>query len=159
MATLSPLRRILKLVHPEGMRGVGAAFYKAISASAVFQRHYELVAKDVLSYCSQVVLLDIGTGPAWLLLKIHQQAPQMRLVGIDASPEMLAKARENLQSAGMEKEIEIREGNANSIPFSDESFDIVISTASVHHWKEPTKCFNEAYRVLKKGGYALIYDG
>lgn len=124
----------------------------------VFQRHYELVAKDILSYCKQGALLDIGTGPAWLLLKIHQQAPNMRLVGIDSSPEMLAEACKNLSASGQVKNIEVKESNASSIPFSDESFDIVISTASVHHWKQPTVCFNEAYRVLKKGGFAVIYD-
>ena len=158
MAKLPVLRRLLKLVHPEAMKGPAAALYKAISSTAIFQRHYELAAKDVLSYCSQGVLLDIGTGPAWLLLKIQRQSPAMRLVGIDSSPAMLAEARKNISAVGLEDAIEIKEGNAGNIPFPDEFFDIVISTASVHHWKEPTVCFNEAYRVLKKGGFALIYD-
>jgi ubiquinone/menaquinone biosynthesis C-methylase UbiE len=158
MAKLSPLRRLLKLVHPEAMRGVGAAFYNAVSASDVFQRHYELVAKDIGSYCSQGALLDIGTGPAWLLLKIHQQSPDMRLTGIDPSPVMLAKGRQNVSAAGLDKIIELKDGIAKNVPFPDESFDIVVSTASIHHWKEPTASINEAYRVLKKGGYAILYD-
>jgi ubiquinone/menaquinone biosynthesis C-methylase UbiE len=116
------------------------------------------VAEDVLSYCREGTLLDIGTGPAWLLLKLHQRSPSMRLVGIDSSPEMLARARETLSGAGLGNDIELKEGNAATIPYLDEVFDIVISTASVHHWKRPTVAFNEAYRILKKGGYALIYD-
>ncbi len=158
MANLSPLRRLLKLVHPEAMRGIGAAFYNKVSSSQIFQRHYELLAKDILSYCSKGNLLDIGTGPAWLLLKIHQYAPDLRLTGIDPSQVMLAKGLQNISSAGLDKVIELKNSGASKIPFRDESFDIVISTASVHHWKEPADCFNEAYRVLKKEGFCLFYD-
>jgi ubiquinone/menaquinone biosynthesis C-methylase UbiE len=155
MNNLSPLRRLLKLVHPEGIPWPGSVLYNAISLSAIFQRHYELVARDLLSYCQQGSLLDIGTGPAWLLLKIHQQCPGMRLVGIDSSPAMVAKAGKNVEAS---RGIEIKKGNADHIPFSDCSFNIVVSTASIHHWKEPTAGLNEVYRVLKEGGYALVYD-
>jgi ubiquinone/menaquinone biosynthesis C-methylase UbiE len=44
------------------------------------------------------------------------------------------------------------------MPLADRSFDIVVSTGSIHHWKEVTACLNDIYRVLKQGGYALIYD-
>jgi ubiquinone/menaquinone biosynthesis C-methylase UbiE len=158
MAKLSPLRRLLKIVHPEAMRGVGAAFYNKISSSAVFQRHYELVAGDILSYCSQGALLDVGTGPAYLLLKIHQHSPAMRLAGIDPSFVMLAKGRQNVSAAGLDKIIELKDAGSTNIPFPDGSFDIVVSTASIHHWKKPTAGINEIYRVLKKSGYALLYD-
>lgn len=148
----------MKFVHPEGIPWPGSALYNALSSSAIFQRHYELVAKDILNYCSQGVLLDIGTGPAWLLLKIHQDSPKMRLVGIDSSPAMVTKARQNIEAAGLFDYIEAKEGNADHVPFPDCSFDIVVSTASIHHWKEPTVGLNEVYRVLKEGGYALVYD-
>ena len=82
----------------------------------------------------------------------------MRLVGIDSSPSMVVKARQNIAEAGLSGAIEVKEGSADNIPFPDQSFDIVISTASIHHWKQPTTGLNETYRVLKNGGYALIYD-
>ncbi|MBE3143709.1 MAG: class I SAM-dependent methyltransferase [Planctomycetes bacterium] len=44
------------------------------------------------------------------------------------------------------------------MPFPDRSFDIVVSTVSMHHWKQPEACLNEIYRVLKNNSYALIYD-
>jgi ubiquinone/menaquinone biosynthesis C-methylase UbiE len=158
MSKLSPMRRLMKLFHPEAIPWPGSVFYDAISSSAIFQRHYELAAKDILGYCSQGKLLDIGTGPARLLLKIHQESPNMRLVGIDSSPSMVVKARQNIAEAGLSESIEVKEGSADHIPFPDQSFDIVVSTASIHHWKEPTTGLNETYRVLKDGGYALIYD-
>jgi len=158
MAKLSPMRRLMKLVHPEAIPWPGSVFYNAISSSAIFQKHYELATKNILGYCSQGILLDIGTGPARLLLKIHQESPNMRLVGIDSSSAMVTKARQNISAAGMSDAIEVKEGSADHIPFPDQSFDIVVSTASIHHWKEPTAGLNETYRVLKDGGYALIYD-
>jgi ubiquinone/menaquinone biosynthesis C-methylase UbiE len=158
VAKLSLGRRILKLVHPEGIPWPGSVIYNAISGTAIFQSHYELVAKDILSYCEQGSLLDIGTGPAWLLLKLHQRSPAMRLVGIDSSSSMVAKARKNMAEAGLSGVIEIREGNASQIPFTDRFFDIVVSTGSIHHWKHPIAALNDVYRVLKPGGYALMYD-
>lgn len=158
MAELPWPRRLLKRIHPEGIPWPGSALYNAVSSTRLFQRHYELVAKDILSYGAQGSLLDIGTGPGWLLLKLHEQAPQMRLVGLDASAAMVAKARQNMAEAGLAGVIEIREGNASHLPFPDGAFDIVVSTGSIHHWKEPTAGLNEVHRVLKPGGHALMYD-
>lgn len=145
----------MKILHPESIPWPGSVLYNAISSTVIFQHHYELVAKDILSYCSDGQMLDIGTGPAWLLLKLHRQAPKMRLVGIDSSPAMATKAKKN--TAGIES-IEIKQGNADDIPFPDECFEIVVSTASIHHWKKPIVGLNEVHRVLKDGGFALIYD-
>jgi len=155
---LSPARRLLKIFHPEGIPWPGTAFYDAISKTTIFQRNYELVAKDILSYCSEGSILDIGTGPGWLLVKLHQESPRFLVTGLDASPSMVAKARKNMANAGLSDVIEIKEGNASHIPFSDGSFDTVVSTGSIHHWKNPTAGLNDVYRVLKHGGYALMYD-
>ena len=155
MAALPSMRGLMKRLHPESIPWPGSVLYNLISSTVVFQRHYEMAADDILSFCREGSLLDIGTGPAWLLLKLHQKAPQMKLIGIDSSPAMVVKARENVAGVGS---IEIKQGNADNIPFPDGCFDIVVSTASIHHWKQPVKALNEVYRVLKKGGFALIYD-
>jgi ubiquinone/menaquinone biosynthesis C-methylase UbiE len=114
-----------------------------------------MVTDDILRYCKGGRLLDIGTGPAWLLLKIHNKAPQFRLVGIDSSSAMVTKAKENTAKV---ESIEIKEGNAANVPCPDNSFDIIVSTASLHHWKEPVKGLNEIWRLLKNNGFALVYD-
>ena len=158
MAKLTLMRRLMKLIHPEGIPWPGSVFYNAISSSTIFMKHYELAAEDILSHCSQGTLLDIGTGPARLLLKLHQQSPGMRLVGIDASSAMVAQAKQNVAQAGLSEFIEVKEGSASHIPFPDQSFDIVVSTVSMHHWKQPEACLHEIYRVLKDNSFALIYD-
>ncbi len=113
---------------------------------------------SILSYCSQGRLLDVGTGPGWLLVKLHQQSPNLRLTGLDVSPSMVAKARKNIVNAGLSGVIEIKEGKAGNMPFAVDSFDAVVSTGSIHHWKDPIAGLNDVYRVLKQGGYALMYD-
>jgi ubiquinone/menaquinone biosynthesis C-methylase UbiE len=158
MARLSPLRRLLKLFHPEGIPWPGTVVYNLISATTIFQHSYEVIAKDIMDYCTEGSLLDIGTGPGWLLLKLHQQAPQMRLTGMDASSSMVAKTQENILTAGLSHVIDVSEGNASRIPFAESSFDIVVSTGSIHHWKDPIVALNEVHRVLKPGAHALMYD-
>ncbi len=158
MAKLSPARRLLKIFHPEGIPWVGTAFYNLVSGTGIFQRHYELVTKDILSYCLEGSILDIGTGPGWLLVKLHQECPELRLAGIDASSSMVTKARNNITNAGFSDTVEVKEGYADNIPFADCSFDAVVSTGSIHHWKRPIAGLDEIYRVLKHGGYALMYD-
>ena len=71
---------------------------------------------------------------------------------------MVEKARENMKNAGLSGVVNIKEGGSDNIPFADNSFDAIISTGSIHHWKDPTAGLNEIYRVLKQGGYALMYD-
>jgi ubiquinone/menaquinone biosynthesis C-methylase UbiE len=158
MAMLSPARRLLKIFHPEGIPWPGAAFYNAISATSIFQHHYELVARDILNYCPEGSILDIGTGPGWLLVKLHQESPRLQVIGLDASPSMVARARKNMAKAGLSDIIEVKEGKASHMPFPDGSFDTVASTGSIHHWKDPAAGLNDVYRVLRHGGYALMYD-
>jgi ubiquinone/menaquinone biosynthesis C-methylase UbiE len=158
MARLSLARRLLKIFHPEGIPWPGTAFYNAISETSLFQRHYDLIARDILNHCSGESILDIGTGPGWLLVKLHQRSPRLRVVGLDASPSMVARAQKNMANVGLSDIIEIKEGEASRIPFADSFFDTVVSTGSLHHWKEPTDSLNEIYRVLKIGGNALMYD-
>lgn len=158
MVKLSPARRLLKLFHPEGIPWPGTVLYDAISKISVFQRHYELIAKDILGYCPQGSILDIGTGPGWLLIELHQESPRSQVAGLDVSPSMVAKAQQNIANAGLSDIIEVEEGAASQLPFAGDSFDAVVSTGSIHHWKDPSAGLDEVHRVLKLGGYALMYD-
>jgi len=153
------LHRLLKRLHPQGIPWPGSVLYNALSRSSIFQRHYELVAQDIVSRCTPFKsLLDIGTGPAWLLIRIHELRPAMRLVGVDISAAMVAKAAANVKAAGCSDAVEVREASATRLPFEDNSFDAVVSTGSLHHWKDPAGGLSEVHRVLKPGGQALIYD-
>lgn len=153
------MNTLLKKVHPEGIPWPLCLLYNMLSQSSIFRKHYRLVAEDVKHYCRQGRLLDIGTGPGWLLASIRQTAPLLDLTGVDISEAMVKKAIANLKNLpGCHEKIDFKTAPADILPYDDENFDIVISTGSIHHWKKPVAGLNEIYRVLKKDGYALIYD-
>jgi ubiquinone/menaquinone biosynthesis C-methylase UbiE len=161
--------------HIEGIPWPFSIFYNAVAKSNFFQKHYQLVAADIGQLCRQGRLLDIGTGPGWLLLAVKKQLPDIELTGIDIAPAMVALAQKNLTAAGkgdcpssgppqaagtvpFTSTVAICQGSASTLSFPDNHFDMVVSTASMHHWPAPVESFNEIYRVLKPGGSALIYD-
>jgi ubiquinone/menaquinone biosynthesis C-methylase UbiE len=116
------------------------------------------MAKDIIRYCPQGKLLDIGTGPGWLLINLYKLTPSLELTGLDISAAMVAKAKENIAATKGGAGIRVEQGSADLLSYPDNYFDMVVSTQSLHHWKNPIRSFNEIYRVLKKGGQARIYD-
>jgi ubiquinone/menaquinone biosynthesis C-methylase UbiE len=153
-----PSRPFLWRLQPEAMVGLAASFYDKFSGGRIFRKHYELVMQDILNYCPQGRLLDVGTGPGRLLTMINKAAPDLELVGLDASSAMVERARRHAADAGLSERIIFEVGYARRMPFPDSSFDAVVSTASIHHWKDPVAGLDEMHRVLKPGGYALLYD-
>ena len=151
-------RKYIRRLHPEGIPWPGSVFYNALSSTKIFFRHYELVADEVAHYGEAAHLLDIGTGPGHLLLAIGKTLPDAQLIGVDISSAMVAQAKRNVERYGHGLHIEVRVAGANALPFADETFDRVISTGSLHHWKDPLQALSEAHRVLTVNGYALLYD-
>lgn len=151
-------RQLIRRFHPEGIPWPGSALYNALSGTSIFLRHYELVAHDVAQYGARGSILDIGTGPGQLLLAMREAIPETKLVGVDISSAMVAQAQGNLERYGPNHQIKVLVAGANELPFKDEAFGGVVSTGSLHHWKDPLRALSEVYRVLKPGGYALMYD-
>lgn len=79
-------------------------------------------------------------------------------MGMDISSAMVATARENRRKAGCAASVGLRAASAEALPFPDDTFDAVVSTGSLHHWKQPLAALNEMHRVLKVDGYALVHD-
>jgi SAM-dependent methyltransferase len=151
-------RDLLRRWHPEGIPWPGSVLYNAISQTEVFRRHYLLVAEHVMGYCRTGRILDIGTGPGWLLAALRQLLPELELVGVDISPAMVATAQQNMAREGYDTTITFETAAAEALPFPQNTFHAVISTGSLHHWKAPMAALNEVYRVLRVGSYALVYD-
>jgi ArsR family transcriptional regulator len=100
-------------------------------------------------------LLDIGTGTGRML---ELFAPRVeRAVGIDASREMLAVARVNLQRAGLTN-ASVRHGDMYQLPLSGASFDAVLIHQVLHYAERPAAAIAEAARVLRPGGGLIIVD-
>lgn len=104
-------------------------------------------------------VLDIGTGSGRLAIALAKtRGSHFEIIGLDISPNMLQKAGENARQAGVADKIKFVLANADSLPFPDGYFDLVISYASLHHWLRPALVFKEVWRVVKRGGAVIIRD-
>ncbi|MCP2297082.1 Methyltransferase domain-containing protein [Nocardia amikacinitolerans] len=99
-------------------------------------------------------VLDVGTGPGLLLAHLARRRPDLLLHGVDLSPHMIAHARTNL--AGHEVELSV--GDVGALPYPDNSFDLVVSSLSMHEWPDPVAAAAELGRVLRPRGTLAIYD-
>jgi ArsR family transcriptional regulator len=100
-------------------------------------------------------LLDLGTGTGRLL---ELFAPlYRRAIGIDASTDMLAVARANLDRAGI-GDAQVRLGDIYSLPLARDSFDVVTIHQVLHYLDDPERALAEAARVLRPAGRLLIVD-
>jgi ubiquinone/menaquinone biosynthesis C-methylase UbiE len=98
-------------------------------------------------------VLDLGCGTGSLIRSMLDRVPEVDIVGLDPSAEMLRVARAKLSDA-----VELVTGSADSLPFPNESFDVVISTSAFHYFRQPTMVIQEAKRILKPNGRLIITD-
>jgi len=104
-------------------------------------------------------VLDIGTGSGLLAIELCKvKGSHFDIIAIDISENMIRKAIENAKWAGVGDRIRFLVSTAAALPFPDDSFDFVISYASLHHWLEPVAVFNEVERVVKETGGLIIRD-
>ena len=97
--------------------------------------------------------LDLGCGTGEMLKLILQKNEHKDLYGIDLSEEMLAVAKSKLPNR-----VRLFLGDSESLPFPDNSFDVVYCNDSFHHYPAPQNVLMEVHRVLKPGGTFLIGD-
>ena len=135
-----------------------AAAYEWVSRTPQMRwiRHFVISQAALLKDHGEAV--DLGCGAGQLVMEMARKAPGLHMAGIDLSEKMLADARQSAQRVGMVDRVDFRLGNVEEIPFPDQSLDLVISTASLHHWTDPLKVLNEIDRVLKPGGAFYIFD-
>lgn len=101
-------------------------------------------------------LLDVGCGGGQLVMSIAGRRPDLRVVGLDRSADQIARAQKRAARAGVR--VELVEGSALALPFSDGTFDQVVSVASIKHWPDPARGLGECVRVLAPGGRLLVAE-
>ncbi len=103
-------------------------------------------------------MLDVATGTAAVAIELARAASARTVVGIDQSPEMLAAGRVRVADAGLDGRIELREGNAESLPFADGEFDALTFTYLLRYVGDPLATLRELARVVRPGGTIAMLE-
>lgn len=100
-------------------------------------------------------VLDVGTGPGSMSILLAEMGHSV--TAVDLSEQMLDCARKNANACGMK--VDLRVGDAENLPFEDNSFDAVVNRWVLWTVPDPNAAVSEWTRVLKPGGRLLIFDG
>jgi ubiquinone/menaquinone biosynthesis C-methylase UbiE len=99
--------------------------------------------------------LEVAPGPGYFAVELAKLG-DFHITALDISKTFVEIATENARQAGVK--IDFRLGNASAMPFADNSFDLIYSSAAFKNFTEPVKALDEMCRVLRPGGEAIIHD-
>jgi ubiquinone/menaquinone biosynthesis C-methylase UbiE len=103
-------------------------------------------------------VLDVGCGGGQHAVHIGTRRPDVRVVGLDLSPELVRRSRRLAAKAGVTDRVEFVQGDALNLDFSDEYFDHVYCAGSIKHWPDQRRGLDECLRVLRPGGRFLVME-
>ena len=144
---------------PGGILLANAGVYDTLSR-LLLSPLVKRIAADVATVAPDgAQILEVGCGPGLLSLRLGRQHG-FEVTGLDLDPAMIARARANADRPenGDRRRPWFLVGDVAALAFPDGSFDLVVSTLSMHHWADPAAGLAEIGRVLRPGARALIWD-
>jgi SAM-dependent methyltransferase len=144
---------------PEGIL-IGDAVVYDILSRLLLGPLVERIAADVAAAApTGARVLEVGCGPGHLSVRLARHHG-FEVTGLDLDPAMIQRARANADRPGNgdQRRPALLVGDVAALAFPDGSFDLVVSTLSMHHWADPTAGLAEIGRVLRPGARTLIWD-
>jgi ubiquinone/menaquinone biosynthesis C-methylase UbiE len=136
-----------------------AWLYHLMARGPIFRRIYRRLVADLggaLPLGAQV--LDVGTGPGFLLKYLATQRPDLSLVGLDFDYQMIRRARRGKSESGRQAPLAWVVANALALPFPHGIFQRALATFTFHIWPQKEAGLREILRVLQPGGRAWVYE-
>ncbi|MDO8511440.1 MAG: class I SAM-dependent methyltransferase [Nanoarchaeota archaeon] len=118
----------------------------------LFQFWMRKFYQPVLKMIDRGKVLDVSCGTGEFLRELVKKKKNI-LYGIDLSSQMITKARRKLVN-----QAKLKKADVHQLPFTDNSFDYVVSTESFHHYYDQSRAIAEMKRVAKKGGKVIVVD-
>ena len=110
-----------------------------------------------VNFARKRLVLDVGCGGGKNLERILKQSKQINAVGVDISPASVQVTKKKNSRAVKDGRLQVVQGQAESLPFASNLFDLVTAFETVYFW-DIEKGIAEVYRTLKKGGQLLIVN-
>lgn len=130
-----------------------AANYRTSTVHARGEEFTQMLALAHLRGDEQV--LDAGCGAGHTAMTFAPHVDQV--TALDFTPSMLGQVAQLAAERGITN-VETRLGDVEHLPFDDNTFDLIVSRYSAHHWPHPQQALHEFHRVLKAGGQVLLAD-
>lgn len=105
------------------------------------------------------MVMDMATGTGDLAIAMARRIKDVHILGIDLSEEMLAVARQKIESEGVSDRIEVKKGDAENLTFVDsETMDAATVAFGVRNFENLEKGLAEIYRTLRTGGKLIVLE-
>jgi len=132
-------------------------------ASGIALRHLEALDEEFVDRALSLgvdsgLVLDVGTGPGQIPIKLALRNPSFIIHAIDISDAMLRKAALDAGQWGVDMRILLNRGDAKDIPYEPATFDLVLCNSVLHHAADPVRLIREMARVCKPSGALLLRD-
>jgi ubiquinone/menaquinone biosynthesis C-methylase UbiE len=119
----------------------------------------KMTMASISQYLKHGIILDAGTGPGDLPAILTEFSSEVTVVGIDIEKLLLDDAKRRVINNKTDDQVRFIQANVQDLPFSAKKFDMIISVASLHLWRDRDKAIKELHRVLVDEGLIVVVVG